>query len=574
MKLLKVVTTFQSVVTILDPKLDRLNNVPGIELYVTSSREDPFETRTPHGCHYPISIPRTIRPFQDVIATFRMYRFIRQRSFDVVHTHTAKAGIIGTVAARLAGVSLICHTYHGLPFYKGQSKLSHYFYKIIEIMISHFRHVIFSQNKSDLETLRTIPSFASKIIFEGNGVNIETIERNAAHDVLIVREMFREKGIRILCSARLEHMKRLDRVVKLITFLKISGIPVQGIIAGKGKESTILEELIKREGVSDSLKIIYTPAIHALIAISDIILLTSEKEGIPRSLMEAMALKKPVVATDVLGTNELVIDNETGFLVPLGDQDALNKKVVELINNPVLRQTFGANGYSRVKEYFDDKKIVDKWLKAYELHINNKIAKNDTKKIASLHIKSISEGFLSTLGVHFLSVLYKAIASDSESCLLTEQDEDGRIIGFVAATLSVSRCYKRIIRKHFLSLSVFLLPKIFSLSVLKRIFETLCYPFKHKCSQLLDEQPQSTTPISAELLSIAVSDSARGKGIGRKLVGRLEEWFKLHGLTGEYKVVTYTLDARSNAFYEATGFKLHHSFLHHGNKMNEYRKAL
>ena len=79
---------------------------------------------------------------------------------------------------------------------------------------------------------------------------------------------------------------------------------------------------------------------------------------------------------------------------------------------------------------------------------------------------------------------------------------------------------------------------------------------------------------SAELLSMAVSDRARGRGLGKKLVARLEEWFRRKGLRGEYKVVTCARDAQSNGFYKSAGFIFHHSFLLHGNEMNEYRKTL
>jgi glycosyltransferase involved in cell wall biosynthesis len=86
--------------------------------------------------------------------------------------------------------------------------------------------------------------------------------------------------------------------------------------------------------------------------------LTSEKEGIPRSLIEAMALSKPVVATDVLGTQELVADGETGFLTPFGDPEALAAKVRLLSDDPGLRQRMGDAGRARVEEDFNDVKIA------------------------------------------------------------------------------------------------------------------------------------------------------------------------------------------------------------------------
>lgn len=369
MKLLKLVTTFQSVVTILDSKLARLEAEPGMELHVASSFEDPAETRKPRGIHHTIRIPRTISPIQDLAAIISLYRLMRRHRFDVVHTHTAKAGIVGVVAARLAGVPLICHTYHGLPFYEGQKKRSYRLYRALEAFFCCFRQVVFSQNKRDFETLKTIPSIAGKTVFEGNGVDVETVQANAERERAAGEALFTGTGARILCCARLEPVKRLEKVVGLMEALKARGVAAQCVIAGKGEDQGRVEGLIREKGVAESMKVAYTPAIHALMAASDIVVLTSEKEGIPRSLMEAMALGKPVVATDVPGTDELVKDKETGFLVPLEDQAALVERVEGLIKDPELRRKMGEAGLKRVTAGFNDKVIAELWLKGYNNYL-------------------------------------------------------------------------------------------------------------------------------------------------------------------------------------------------------------
>ncbi len=107
---------------------------------------------------------------------------------------------------------------------------------------------------------------------------------------------------------------------------------------------------------------------HGLIAASDIVVLCSEKEGIPRTIMEAMALAKPVVATDVSGTNELVVEGQTGFLVPLGDIDAMAEKIMLLIENPNLREEMGSYGLKRVSKEFNEIKIAESLHKFYISH--------------------------------------------------------------------------------------------------------------------------------------------------------------------------------------------------------------
>lgn len=106
---------------------------------------------------------------------------------------------------------------------------------------------------------------------------------------------------------------------------------------------------------------------HGLIEASDIVILCSEKEGIPRAIMEAMALKKPVVATDVLGTQELIVNSQTGFLVALGDTNAMAEKVKLLAEDLSLREKMGSCGLKRVADEFNDIKIAESLHRFYKL---------------------------------------------------------------------------------------------------------------------------------------------------------------------------------------------------------------
>jgi glycosyltransferase involved in cell wall biosynthesis len=115
------------------------------------------------------------------------------------------------------------------------------------------------------------------------------------------------------------------------------------------------------------VKIVYTPYIHSLISKADVVVLSSKKEGVPRSIMEAMALRKPIVATDVPGTNELVVNGETGILVPFGDQEALNEAALRLLIDKSLGAKLGEEGRTRVvSQYSGEKGIVALWVKTYE----------------------------------------------------------------------------------------------------------------------------------------------------------------------------------------------------------------
>ncbi len=361
-KVLHLVTTYQSVVTILNSKISRLSAYPDIDLYIASSFEDSSETRKPSCKFIRVDIARKINPFHDICSIWRLYWIIKKHGFDVVHTHTAKAGIVGAVAAFLARTPLVCHTYHGLPFCPGQNKLPYATYRFLEVIFSRFRHVLFSQNRRDFETLKQINGLSSKAIFEGNGVDVDVIEKNAITNLDKVDKYFNSRKLKLLCVARLEPVKRLEKLIEVVAGLKENRVDVECIIAGKGEEEERLLALVKTMELSDSISIVYTPYIHSLIYKSDIAVLTSEKEGLPRGLMESMALKKPVVATDVPGTNELVVNNETGFL---GLLQEIAPFILKLAHDAALCKRFGLAGYRRILDHFDDRKIVDLWVEVY-----------------------------------------------------------------------------------------------------------------------------------------------------------------------------------------------------------------
>jgi|WetSurMetagenome_2_1015567.scaffolds.fasta_scaffold155135_1 glycosyltransferase involved in cell wall biosynthesis len=363
-KLLVVVTAYQSVVTILDSKLRILSQQPEFNVIVVSSNKEIDENRIPAVPFIPIPISRAIRPYQDALAIVRLIILLKKSSISLIHTHTAKAGFVGAVAGSLCNIPVF-HTYHGLPFYPGQNGLAYLLYKFLEVLASRFRTCLFSQNKIDFDTLRGMRSIRCPVYLEGNGVDVDLVQKKAKDDAGIVASIYSADTIKIACIARLEPIKHLEKVIEAVEALKNDRKEIQCIIAGKGPMRSSLEQSILRRNLQAVVSVLYTPYIHALIALADIVVLTSEKEGIPRSLLEAMSLRKPIVATDVVGTNELVQHEITGLLVPFHDQNALKRSLIRLIDDPALRRQFGEAGYYRIIEHYDEKRIVALWVDRY-----------------------------------------------------------------------------------------------------------------------------------------------------------------------------------------------------------------
>lgn len=201
-------------------------------------------------------------------------------------------------------------------------------------------------------------------------------------------------------------------------------------------------------------------------------------------------------------------------------------------------------------------------------------------EVARLHRESISTGFLSTLPQRFLARLYSAIASAPGSCVYVAEGrstEPARLAGFIAGTLDTRAMYRHVLRKHWLSYSLLLLPRAFSPRTAAGIWQTMRYGRSSTQLSSDTDQPRQAT---AELLSVAIAPGVRGKGVGRALVRQLEDFYlaTVGASTSQhpfaYKVVTLASDSVANFFYRGCGFQHARQFRHHGNLMNEYVKTV
>lgn len=360
-KVAHTVTSYQSVETILYSKLKNLDQYSDLDVYVISSLENEQDNNSGPVKHIKVNMARSIKPIQDIASIYRMYKVLKAEKFDIVHSHTAKAGFITAIAAKMARVPLICHTYHGLPFFEGQGKLKYSLYYCLEKLACKFRHFLFTQNKKDFNACIELMADKEKVIYEGNGVDVDFVVESAKRQLQQTQNTFPENnGIKIALLSRLESIKRVNDFIDIIKKAKEKNITFSCIIAGGG----ILEEQLRKQiielGLEKDINLTgFCNYPHGLIVNSDVVVLCSEKEGIPRAIMEAMALEKPVVATDVMGTQEVVEDRVTGFLVPFGDKDLFLDKVIELANNFELREKFGRAGKKRVIESFNDVKVAE-----------------------------------------------------------------------------------------------------------------------------------------------------------------------------------------------------------------------
>jgi glycosyltransferase involved in cell wall biosynthesis len=319
-----------------------------------------------------ICIPALIRKIsiiKDIMAFFRIYSFIKKIGFDIVHTHTSKAGIIGRWAAKLAGVRIIVHTPHGHIFYGYfgwlKTKLFIFLEKITASITDriitltqrgkeeHVKYEIAKENKF-------VPIYSGIQIKDFTGFKIDKIKKkqdlNVSLDVPVIGTVTRldpVKGNKYFVDSLIE-------VTKVFPALKV-------FIIGEGSESKELKQHVKLLGLCENIIFIgLCPDIRGILSILDIMVLSSLNEGMGRSLLEAQALGIPVITTKVGGIPEIVKDKVTGILVPPGDSKAMAEAIINLLKDKSLREKMGEEAKKWVDERFSIDTMVEKITDLYE----------------------------------------------------------------------------------------------------------------------------------------------------------------------------------------------------------------
>lgn len=297
-------------------------------------------------------------------------------------------------------------------------------------------------------------------------------------------------------------------------------------------------------------------AVEHLYGAFDMFVLPSHREGFPRAAMEAAACGLPVIATDIRGCRQVVEHGVNGLLVPLRDVPELVMAITKLGDDHELRRDMGAAAVEKARAEFDERDVVQTVIDAYRdvardkglswamtagagTVTTRKADVGDIRDLAELHKRTISSGFLSSLGTAFLALLYRTLIQDEESRAFVAEC-GGAVVGFIAGTVDTGAFYRRFLRRHGAVAAVRLVPSLVRPRTLRRIYETLRYG-------------SDGGRADAELLAMAVAPRARRKGVGRRLVTSLQEWADEMDIT-TMKVVVGVENADAIRLYESCGF--------------------
>ena len=327
---------------------------------------------------YMIDVPidRKISPVSNLRSVLILYALMKKEKYDIVHVHTPIAAVLGRVAAKFAGIKHIVYTAHGFYFHEGMSKKKYQiFYNVEKFFAKYLTDWILLQSKEDYE-LCIENNFKTKerIVHISNGVDIyknfnpeligsdvkEQLKKELGIDqddivICFIGRLVREKGIFELLES-FNTLKKGQRNVKLLI--------IGETLTSERDQNTkhLLKEMFNNP---DIIVVGFRTDISQLLSISDIFVLPSYREGLPRSIIEAMAMKKPIIATNIRGCREEVVHGENGFLVEKQNALQLYEQLELLIDQDELRKQFGENSRKIVEAQFNEEIVIQKQYEVF-----------------------------------------------------------------------------------------------------------------------------------------------------------------------------------------------------------------
>jgi glycosyltransferase involved in cell wall biosynthesis len=309
---------------------------------------------------------REISPLRDLMATIRLAKLIRKERPQILHTHTAKAGTVGRVAARLAGSGrppIVVHTFHGHVLRGYFGPVRSLFFRLLERWLALGTTALVAvspQVRDDLVALGVAPR--ERFVVIRLGIELDERVVPEANGRAESRRYLGIPGDRFAVGwiGRMTAVKRTDDVLISFKSLRDSGVDAVLCMVGDGPDRVLLEQRAHELGVArDTVFLGYQEDVAPFYAAFDALVLPSGNEGTPVTVIEALAAERPVVATRVGGVPDVVRDGEDGFLVEAGATDDLADRLGRLARDPALRARMGKKGRERVLPRYAVDRLVD-----------------------------------------------------------------------------------------------------------------------------------------------------------------------------------------------------------------------
>lgn len=303
------------------------------------------------------SLRRNIEPWREPSAYFELKRTLRDFRPDVVHTHSAKAGLLGRAAAQALGVPAIIHGVHGAPFHPYQSALARGFFRGCERWAARRCHAYISVCDAMTELLVSAGvDRREKFHTVYSGMEVDPFLQSHVHRARVRQELgYQDRHVVFGKVARLFHLKGHEYVIRAARAVVAAVPEARFLFVGDGILREKYAAEIRTAGLDQHFQftgLVPPERIPELMAAMDVVVHTSLREGLARALAQGVLAGKPVVSFDIDGAREIVVPDVTGFLLPPCDEPALERALIALARDPALRLRLGQGGQARFAEVF------------------------------------------------------------------------------------------------------------------------------------------------------------------------------------------------------------------------------
>jgi glycosyltransferase involved in cell wall biosynthesis len=365
-KILYITTLSRTINSFLVPHIGKLVSEGNIVDCACSIDEEVDQNLTKQGVRF-FDVPFTRNPLHpmNVKAFLELVKIQKEFNYDIVHVHTPIAALYGRLLKSRFPKLKTIYTVHGFHFYKGAPMVNWGIYYPIEKVMAHYTDIMITMNSEDYERAKSFGVNGTHKV-NGVGVNLSSYNANLFEKNLIRKILnLKEDDFVIIMIAEVNKNKNHKQMINAVDILKKKGINVKVICAGDGPILEHLKTEISERKLNNHIQFLGNRNdIPKLITASDIGILMSYREGLPRNIMELMACKKPVIGTNIRGIRDLVEDSVTGFLVKVSDANETAKKIEELYHNRDLLNKMGSNAYESIKKY-DVNQVIERLVEIY-----------------------------------------------------------------------------------------------------------------------------------------------------------------------------------------------------------------
>lgn len=327
----------------------------GYSVYVAAARDDVRKKELLALGFNCIDIPFSRSPLAkgNIEAYNTLKSLFRKESFSLVHVHTPVAAMLTRLAFRHSSFGKVLYTAHGFHFFKGAPLLNWLIYYPIERISSKWTDVLITINSEDYKRALTM-GFKDNTVQYVHGVGVETVEILSSEEErnILKRQLgLDHDAVVISYIAEINQNKNHSFLLKNWRHIKEQSPKAVLLLIGDGNLKNDLEKFILQEKLEDIHILGFRKDVAKLLEITDIVSLLSYREGLPKSIMEAMASRIPCVVSDTRGLRDLITHGENGFVVSQGDNEELVNSFVSLLNNESVRKKMAINAFRDVEPY-------------------------------------------------------------------------------------------------------------------------------------------------------------------------------------------------------------------------------